>query len=63
MIKPLEEYSPEDRAFVAYVERLRSEYPRPESLHEDLILRHAGPIDPVEIKAILADLRRLEDGE
>jgi hypothetical protein len=29
MIKPLEEYSPEDRAFVEYVKPLRSEYPRP----------------------------------
>lgn len=60
MIKPLDQYSAEDRAFVEYVQRLRSEYPRPESLHEDLILRHAGPIDPAEINAIRAELLRLD---
>lgn len=52
MIKPLDEYSPEDRAFVEYVRRLRSEYPRPESLHQDLILRDAGPLNVAEIRAL-----------
>ena len=57
MIKPLDEYSPEDRAFVEYVEQLRRQSPR-----KSVILRDAGPINAAEIRAILADLPR-EEGE
>jgi hypothetical protein len=50
MIRPLDEYSPEDRAFVEYVEQLRRQSPR-----SCLILHDAGPINVAEIKAILAE--------
>ncbi|MEJ1962107.1 MAG: hypothetical protein WDO56_11425 [Gammaproteobacteria bacterium] len=48
MIKPLEEYSPEDRAFVEYVQKIRSQPPKP---------RHnPGPFNREEVKAILAEI-------
>ena len=55
MIKPLEEYSPEDRAFVEYVQQLRKQPPKPP--HDP------GPLNWEEIKAILADLPPAEEVE
>lgn len=49
MIKPLEEYSPEDRAFVEFVQKLRSQPPKPP--HDP------GPFNYAEICALLADVR------
>jgi hypothetical protein len=46
MIKPLEEYSPEDRAFVEWVQRLRSQPPKPPN--------NPGPWNPKEVEALLA---------
>lgn len=54
MIKPLEEYSPEDRAFVEYVEKIRSQPPKPP--HDP------GPLNWEEINAFL-DKVHAEDGE
>lgn len=66
MIKPLDEYSPEDRALVEYVEHLRRQPLQPgsacRSFAERVIYRGAGPIKAAEIRAILAD-RSFEDGE
>lgn len=45
MIKPLEEYSPEDRAFVEYVQKIRSQPPKPP--HDP------GPLDWAKINAML----------
>jgi hypothetical protein len=45
MIKPLEEYSPEDRAFVEYVQKIRSQPPQPQ--------RDPGPLNWDEINVIL----------
>jgi hypothetical protein len=45
MIRPLHEYSPEDRAFVEYVQKIRSQPPKPP--HDP------GPLNWVEINAIL----------
>ena len=60
MIKPLDEYSPDDRAFVEYVEHLRRQPPRPgfprKSFMEQAIEQGVGPINVAEIKAILAEL-------
>ena len=55
MIKPLEEYSPEDRAFVEYVQKIRSQPPKPP--HDP------GPLNWDEINAILADLPPEEENE
>ena len=64
MIKPLDEYSPEDRAFVEYVQRLRKEPARPgfprKSFAEQAREQGVGPINVAEIRAILAEP---EDGE
>ena len=46
MIKPLEDYSPEDRAFVESVQRLRSQPPKPPNEPE--------PWDPEKVAAVLA---------
>jgi hypothetical protein len=48
MIKPLDEYSPEERAFVEYVQKLRSQPPKPP--HDP------GPLNWDEIHAILAEI-------
>jgi hypothetical protein len=48
MIKPLEEYSPEERAFVEFVRTLRSRPPKPP--HDP------GPFNWEEVKAILAEI-------
>lgn len=53
MIKPLEEYSPEDRAFVEYVQKLRSQPPQPR--------RDPGPIDWDEVNALLARQPPIEE--
>jgi hypothetical protein len=45
MIKPLDEYSPEDRAFVEYVQKIRSQPPKP--------LRDPGPFDAKKVLAML----------
>jgi len=45
MIKPIDEYSPEDRAFVEYVEKIRSQPPRPP--HDP------GPFDSKKVRAML----------
>jgi hypothetical protein len=55
MIKPLEEYSPEDRAFVEYVQQLRRQPPQP---WPDPV-----PLNWDEIDAILADLPPEEEDE
>jgi hypothetical protein len=59
MIKPLEEYSPEDRAFVEYVEHLRRQSPRPgfrrRSFTEQAEEQGIGPLNWEEIDAILRD--------
>jgi hypothetical protein len=47
MIKPLEEYSPEERAFVEWVQQLRSRPPKPRN--------NPGPWNPEEVRAILAE--------
>jgi hypothetical protein len=48
MIKPLEEYSPEERAFVEYVQELRSRPPKPP--------HNPGPFNREEVRAILASI-------
>jgi hypothetical protein len=48
MIKPLEEYSPEERAFVEFVQTIRSEPPKPS--------HNPGPFNWEEVKAILAEI-------
>ena len=57
MIKPLDEYSPEDRAFVEYVEYLRRQPPHPSfprKSFDDLAREQGvGPINVAELKAIL----------
>ncbi len=53
MIKPLEEYSPEDRAFVEYVQRIRSQPPK--HLHDP------GPLNWDEINAILDSVPQDEE--
>jgi hypothetical protein len=53
MIKPLEEYSPEDRAFVEYVQKIRSQPPRPQ--HDP------GPLNWEEINAILDSIPPEDD--
>jgi len=55
MIKPLEEYSPEDRAFVEYVQEIRSQPPQPQ--------RDPGPLNWDEINAILDSVNWDEDEE
>jgi len=50
MIKPLEEYSPEDRAFVEFVRKIRSQPPKP--------WPDPGPLNWEEINAFLARLPR-----
>ena len=66
MIKPLDEYSPEDRAFVEYVEQLRRQSPSPgfprKSFAEQAREQGVGPVNAAEIRGILAD-PRFEDGE
>jgi len=44
MIKPLDEYTPDERAFVEYVQELRRRPPRPQP--------PPGPIDWEEMSAI-----------
>lgn len=60
MIKPLEEYSPEDRAFLEYVESLRKQPPRPgwprKSFREQAEEQGIGPINWNEVRAMLADV-------
>jgi hypothetical protein len=58
MIKPMDEYTPEQRAFVRWVEELRKAYPP----KNGGVLRAAGPINVAEIRALLADLKH-EEGE
>jgi hypothetical protein len=48
MINPLEEYSPEDRAFVEFVQQFRSQ---PPELPSD-----PGPWNPKEVEALLAKI-------
>jgi hypothetical protein len=48
MIKPLEEYSSEERAFVEWVQQLRSKPPEPP--------HNPGPWNPEEVEAILAEI-------
>lgn len=48
MIKPLEEYSPEDRAFVESVQQMRSQPPKPPG--------DPGPWNWQEVEAILAKI-------
>jgi len=55
MIKLLEDYSPEDRAFVEFVQRMRSQPPQPP--------RDPGPLNWEEINAILAELPPYEETE
>ena len=55
MIKPLDEYSPEDRAFVEYVQKIRSQPPRPP--HDP------GPFDWNEIRPILERVHADAEGE
>lgn len=66
MIKPLEEYSPEDRAFLEYVESLRQQPPRPgcrrRSFRQQAEEQGIGPLNWDEIRAILADVPWDDDG-
>ena len=55
MIKLLEDYSPEGRAFVEFVQRMRSQPPQPP--------RDPGPLNWEEINAILAELPPYEETE
>jgi hypothetical protein len=55
MIKPLEEYTPEERAFVEYVQDLRSQPPKPP--HDP------GPFNWEEVKAILAEIPQKDRDE
>ena len=55
MIKPMEEYSPEDRAFVEFVQKMRSQPPQPP--HDP------GPLNWKEINAILDNLPPYEEVE
>jgi hypothetical protein len=57
MIKPLDQYSPEDRAFLEYVERLRKQPPLPgfprKTITELGVEQGVGPIDKAVMVAIL----------
>jgi hypothetical protein len=55
MIRPLEEYSPEERAFVEYVQQIRSQPPKPP--HDP------GPFNWKEVKAILAEIPQEDRNE
>lgn len=55
MIKPLEEYSPEDRAFVEWVQQLRSQPSKPPN--------NPGPWNPEEVEALLAEVPREDRDE
>jgi hypothetical protein len=55
MIKPLDEYSPEDRAFVEYVQKIRSQPPRPP--HDP------GPFNWEKARARLAQIPPEADDE
>lgn len=55
MIKPMEEYSPEDRAFVEFVQKMRSQPPQPQ--------REPQPMNWEEINAILDSLPPYEEIE
>jgi hypothetical protein len=55
MIKPLEEYSPEDRAFVEYVQKIRSQPPKP--------WPDPGPMNWEEINAFLDRVHSEPDDE
>jgi hypothetical protein len=55
MIKPIDEYSPEDRAFVEYCQQIRSQPPKPP--HDP------GPLDWEKIRARLAQINWDEDEE
>jgi hypothetical protein len=55
MIKPLDEYSPEDRAFVEYVQKIRSQPPKPP--HDP------GPFDAKEVRAMLAQINWDDEDE
>ena len=55
MIKPMEEYSPEDRAFVEFVQKMRSQAPQPQ--------REPQPMNWEEVNAILANLPPYEETE
>jgi hypothetical protein len=52
MIKPLAEYSPEERAFVEWVQQLRNQPPKPP--------HNPGPWNPREVEAILAEVPQAE---
>ena len=58
MIKPLEEYSPEERAFVEFVREMRSRPSQPPN--------NPGPFNWKEVQAIIAEVPqadRIELGE
>jgi hypothetical protein len=55
MIKPLEEYSPEERAFVEWVQELRRQPPKPPN--------NPGPWNPDEVRAILAEIPKADREE
>ena len=55
MIKPLEDYSPEDRAFVEWVQQLRCQPPKPPN--------DPGPWNPEEVDAILAQVPQADRDE
>jgi hypothetical protein len=52
MIKPLAEYSPEERAFVEWVQQLRSQPPTPP--------HNPGPFNWNEVQAIIAEVPEAE---
>ena len=60
MIKLLEEYSPEDRAFLEYVESLRKQPPRPgfrrKSFRQQAEEQGIGPLNWDELRSILVDV-------
>lgn len=60
MIKPLEEYLPEDRAFLEYVESLRKQPPRPgcprKSFREQAEEQGIRPVNWNEVLASLVDV-------
>jgi hypothetical protein len=55
MIKPLEEYTPEERAFVEWVQELRRQPPKPPN--------DPGPFNLKEVEAILARTPREDRDE